>query len=69
VENNSSFYFSGSHDGMMQNFVTPGVYYVVRKKEWKPTHPFMIFDTGMQVATSGYHSYNHNLISEVRLLF
>jgi hypothetical protein len=69
MENNSSFYFSGSHDGKMQNFVTPGVYYVVRKKEWKPTHPFMIFDTGMQVATSGYHSYNHNLISEVRLLF
>jgi hypothetical protein len=69
VENNSCFYFSGSHDGKMQNLVTPGVFYVVRRKEWKPTHPFLIFDAGMQIATSSYHAYNHNMISEMRLLF
>ena len=69
VENNATFYFSGSHDGKMQNFITPAAFYVVRRKEWKPTHTFLILDGGMQIATSGFHTYNHNLISEVRVLF
>ena len=69
LENNATFYFSGSHDGKMQNFVTPAALYVLRRKEWKSTHPFLIFDAGMQVATSGFHTYNHNLISETRILF
>lgn len=69
VENNATFYFAGEHDGRMQNFVTPAAFYVVRRKEWKPTHPFLIVDGGMQIATSGFHTYNHNLISEVRVLF
>ena len=29
VENNATFYFAGSHDGKMQNFVTPAAFYVV----------------------------------------
>jgi len=69
VENNATFYFAGSHDGKMQNFVTPAAFYVVRKKEWKPLHPFFIIDGGMQFATSGFHTYNHNLISEMRVIF
>ncbi|HEY6490180.1 MAG: hypothetical protein WCC26_11030 [Terracidiphilus sp.] len=69
AENNATFYFGGSHDGKMQNFVTPAVFYVVRRKDWQPTHPFLIFDSGMQVATSGFHTYNHNWISELRILF
>ena len=69
VENNATSYHSGSHDGKMQNFVTPAAFYVVRRKEWSPAHPFLIFDGGMQIATSGFHTYNHNLISEMRILF
>ncbi len=69
VENNSTFYFAGSHDGKTQNFITPAAFYVLKRAEWKPTHPFMIFDCGMQIATSGFHTYNHNLISEMRVLF
>ncbi len=69
VENNATFYFAGKNDGKMQNFVTPTVFYIIRKKEWRPTHPFLIFDSGMQIATSGFHTYNHNLISEMRILF
>ena len=69
IENNATFYHSGTHDGKMQNFVTPAAFYVVRRKEWKPTHPFLIFDSGMQIATSGFHTYNHKLISEMRVLF
>lgn len=69
VENNATFYVGGEHDGKMQNFLTPAAFYVVRRKEWKPTHPFFIIDGGMQIATSGFHTYNHNLISEARILF
>ncbi len=69
IENNATFYFAGSHDGKMQNFVTPAAFYTVRRKDWKPTHPFEVFACGMQVATSGFHNYNHNLISEIRVLF
>lgn len=69
AEDNATFYFAGSHDGQMQNFMTPAAFYVVRPKEWASTHPFFIFDTGMQIASSRFHTYNHNLISEMRILF
>ena len=69
VENNATFYFAGSHDGRMQNFLLPAAFYVVRPKAWKPAHPFFIVDGGMQIATSGFHTYNHNLITEARVLF
>jgi len=69
LENNSTFFVGGSRDGKMQNFITPAVFYIARSKEWKPTHPFLIFDGGMQIATSGFHTYNHNLISEMRIIF
>jgi len=69
LENNATFYRGGEHDGKMQNFVLPGTFYVFRKKEWRPTHPFFIIDSGMQVATSSFHTCNHNLISEARILF
>jgi hypothetical protein len=69
VENNATFYVGGEHDGKMQNFVTPAAFYILRRKQWKPSHPFLVFDSGMQIATSGFHTYNHNLIFEVRVLF
>ena len=69
VENNAAFYFGGTHDGQVQNFATPAAFYVLRRKSWAPTHPFFIFDSGMQIATSRFHNYNHNWISEMRLLF
>ena len=69
LENNSTFFFAGSHDGKMQNFITPAGFYVFRRAQWKPTHPYFVFAEGMQIATSGFHTYNHNLISEMRVLF
>ncbi|MGD0730657.1 MAG: hypothetical protein ABR956_05290 [Terracidiphilus sp.] len=69
VENNASFYFEGSHNGKMQNFITPAAFLVVRRKQWEPAHAYVIFDSGMQIATSGFHTCNHNLISEMRILF
>jgi hypothetical protein len=69
IENNATFYFAGSHDGKMQNFITPATYYVFKRLEWKPTHPYLVFAGGMQIATSGFHTYNHNTIAEMRILF
>lgn len=69
VENNATFFVGGSRDGKMQNFVTPAAFYVIRRKEWKATHPYFVLDSGMQIATSGFHTYNHNLISEARIMF
>jgi hypothetical protein len=69
VENNATFYLAGPHNGRTQDFVTPGAFYVLRRKNWEPAHSFAIFGTGMQIATSGFHTYNYNWISEVRVLF
>jgi hypothetical protein len=69
IENNATFCFSGAHDGKMQNFITSGFFYIPKRKDWKPTHPYLVFDGGMQIATSQFHNYNHNLILETRILF
>lgn len=69
LENNATFFRGGSHDGQMQNFITPGAFYIYRRKDWRSTHPFYVFDGGMQIATSAFHTYNHNLIVEMRILF
>jgi hypothetical protein len=69
IGNNATFYFAGSHDGKMQNFVTPATYYVFKRPEWQPEHPYLVFAGGMQIATSAFHTYNHNLIAEMRILF
>ncbi|HEV2134579.1 MAG TPA: hypothetical protein VGR47_09950 [Terracidiphilus sp.] len=69
LEENATYFRGGSHDGKMQNFITPGAFYIYRNKQWAPTHPFFVFDAGMQIATSAFHTYNHNLILETRILF
>jgi hypothetical protein len=69
VENNATFYFAGSRDGKMQNFITPAAFYVFKRAEWEPQHPYLVFAGGMQIATSGFHTYNHNTIAEMRILF
>lgn len=69
LENNATFYLAGSHDGKIQNFVTPAAFYIYRRKDWKPTHFSLVFVGGMQIATSHFHTYNHNLIVETRILF
>lgn len=69
LENNATYFRGGSHDGKMQNFITPGAFYIYRRQKWSRTHPFYVFDGGMQMATSGFHTYNHNLIVEMRVLF
>jgi len=69
IENNLTWLAGGPDDGKTENFVTPAGFLVVRRKSWEPTHAVVVFDAGMQIATSSFHLYNHNLISELRILF
>jgi hypothetical protein len=69
VENNATYNLGGNYDGTMQNFITPAAFYMVRRANWPPEHSIVVFDTGMQIATSRCHFYNHNLISEMRITF
>ena len=69
LENNATFNFGGPIGGKMENFVTPAAFYVVRRDKWVPAHMVFALGGGMQIATSAFHTYNHNLIPEVRILF
>jgi hypothetical protein len=69
VEDNVAFNIGGAFDGTTQNFVTPAAFYLARRGDWGPRHPAYIFGTGMQIATTTFHQYNHNLITEMRILF
>jgi hypothetical protein len=69
VEDNALFVRGGPDDGKAQNLISPGAFYVLRRADRASTHPEMIFDCGMQLATSEFHYYNRNLITEVRVAF
>ncbi len=69
VEDNALFNFDGPFDGKTQNFLTPAAFYMIRRREWNPEHATVVMGGGMQIATSSFHFYNHNLISELRVVF
>lgn len=69
VENNASFFHAGPDDGKVQNLMTPAAFYMVRRRDWKPEHAALVFDCGMQIATTSYHILNHNLVTEMRIMF
>jgi hypothetical protein len=69
VEDNAALFVGGPLEGDLQNFVTPAAFYAIKRKEWAATHAVVVFDAGMQIATSQFHQCNHNLISEMRILF
>jgi hypothetical protein len=69
IENNTAWFKGSPADGQTQNFITPAGFYMIRRKSWAPTHAVTAFGGGMQIATSHFHQYNHNLIAEMRVLF
>jgi hypothetical protein len=69
LEDNATYNFGGPSDGLTENFLTPAAFCVIKRQTWKPTHPLVAFGGGMQIATSRFHTYNHNLIPEMRFLF
>jgi len=69
VEDNAAWIKGGPLDGEAQNFLTPAAFYMIKRRDWQPTHGVVVFNAGMQIATSRFHLYNHNLIAEMRVLF
>jgi hypothetical protein len=66
VEFNSTFFQQGPHDGMKQNFVTPGL---VIGRLHVAKRLGLTFGGGYQIATTHFHTTNHNAIFSVRLPF
>jgi hypothetical protein len=71
VESNATFFYGGKNDGKMQNFLTPGVTF--SKFKFRPqvatSRAAVAFGGGEQIATSAFHTYNHNLVLTARLIF
>jgi hypothetical protein len=71
LENNLTRYYGGKNDGKTQNFLTPGV--TLSKLKFKPSDPKnrlgFACGAGMQIASSQFHTFNHNLVLTSRFIF
>ena len=71
LESNSTWFFAGKNDGKKQNFLTPGI--VFSKFKFHPSdeksRTGVAFGAGMQIATSQFHTYNHELAITSRFIF
>jgi len=66
VELNSTFFQDGDHDGKKQTFVTPGL---VIGRLHLASRVGLTFGAGYQIATTQFHTTNHNAILSVRFPF
>jgi hypothetical protein len=71
LESNTTWFFAGKNDGKKQNFITPGI--VFSKFKFHPSDEAsrtgVAFGAGMQIATSQFHTYNHELAFTTRFIF
>jgi hypothetical protein len=70
VEFNSTYYKGGPNDGKNQTFATPGLLFVrkLRPAEVKSRLGLCV-GAGEQIATSHFHSYDHEIAITTRLVF
>lgn len=66
IELNTTFFQQGPRDGLKQNFVTPGL---VIGRLHLTKRLGLTFGGGFQIATTHFHTTNHNGILSVRLPF
>ncbi len=71
IESNATFFHNGTNNGKMQEFITPGL--LIGKCGLHPndkrSRPGLAFGAGMQIATSQFHTYNHELILTARWIY
>jgi hypothetical protein len=71
LESNATYFYGGKNDGKSQNFLEPGL--TAGKFKIHPSDETgragFAFGAGMQIATSGFHTYNHALVFTSRFLF
>jgi hypothetical protein len=71
IEDNATWFSSGPNDGKKQNFLTPGILagpFKFHPKDLRRREAFN-FGAGMQIATSSFHTNNHNLNFTARYTF
>ena len=66
VELNSTFFQNGPNRGNQQNFVTPGLV-LGRFRLWRRVG--LTFGGGYQIASTHFHTNNHNAIFSIRMPF
>jgi hypothetical protein len=66
VEANTTFFQDGANSGKKQNFITPGL---LLGKFTLAGRVGLSFGAGFQIATTHFHSTNHNAILSVRFPF
>lgn len=70
VEFNSTYYKGGSNDGKNQTFATPGLLFAHKlRPSYESSRLGICAGAGEQIATSHFHSYNHEIAVTTRLLF
>jgi hypothetical protein len=70
VEANASYFYGGPNDGKNQVFLTPGLIVSKIKLRSDPKDRLgLVLGSGIQIATSHFHSYNHNVVLTGRLVF
>ena len=70
VEFNSTYYKGGPNDGKNQTFATPGLLFTHRLRPAEAKSRLgLCVGAGEQIATSHFHSYNHEIAITTRLLF
>jgi hypothetical protein len=71
LEANMTHFVGGKNDGKTQNFLTPGI--VFSKFKFHPSDAQsrigVAFGSGIQIATSQFHTYNHSLVFTTRFIF
>jgi hypothetical protein len=71
IEANATYFFGGKNDGRSQNFLTPGG--TTSRFKFHPkdeqSREGIAFGAGMQIATSQFHTYNHQIVLTSRIIF
>jgi len=71
IESNATFYKGGANGGKTQEFITPGI--IIGKCSLHPSdpksRPGLAFGAGLQIASSQFHTYNHELALTARWIF
>lgn len=71
VEANATYFSGGKNDGKSQNFITPGITtsrFKFRRMD-EQSRTGIAIGAGMQIATSQFHTYNHQIVLTSRFIF
>ncbi len=71
IESNATYFKDGTNDGKKQEFISPGVMmgnFKLHPGDAK-SRQGLVAGAGFQIATSAFHSYNHELAMTVRWIY